>query len=440
MPLPLASRRTLSEAPLAVPAVLLAGDYPDPNLFVGAPHRSQPIEATNPAVAASAPHGAESRPAPALDSGVASAPTDIPAPSGGLQEPLAPAAHSSIPTDVLVWLDPRDPFSLLAHWDAEEASIQRFCAAFPGDALRLRVYARQVGGVLMSDQIVIPTARHRLVPVLYANTPYVAELGFVDSAGLWRSLATSAKVQTPPDHHVSEWTERRGRFQARPSPPPPSDPASHTEPQTISSVVTPAPAAIFTPVPGPAETPASPLPPLLDEPAAQYLTTLVWEPAPVIISPGSSVEMAQWVAKVVTTRWEGPTTPPLSPSSAEQTRPAPELAELPGVPGSVPAPAPAPSSFWFKVNAELIIYGSTEPDAQVTLGGRPIRLRDDGSFSFRFSLPDGDFELPALAVKADGSDQRAARLQFQRTTTRQGDVGTHPTDPHWKPPVPESLP
>ena len=48
-----------------------------------------------------------------------------------------------------------------------------------------------------------------------------------------------------------------------------------------------------------------------------------------------------------------------------------------------------PKNFWFNVNAELIIYGATEPDAKVTLGGHEIKLRSDGSFSYRFSLPDG---------------------------------------------------
>src|SRR5581483_2204967 len=50
--------------------------------------------------------------------------------------------------------------------------------------------------------------------------------------------------------------------------------------------------------------------------------------------------------------------------------------------------------FWFNVNAELIIYGATEPDAKVTLGGTRIKLRPDGSFSYRFSLPDGKYDLP----------------------------------------------
>src|SRR6185436_16351739 len=45
--------------------------------------------------------------------------------------------------------------------------------------------------------------------------------------------------------------------------------------------------------------------------------------------------------------------------------------------------------FRLNVNAELIIYGATEPDARVTIGGRTIQLRPDGTFSFRFALPDG---------------------------------------------------
>ena len=95
--------------------------------------------------------------------------------------------------------------------------------------------------------------------------------------------------------------------------------------------------------------------------------------------------------------------------------------------------------FWFNVNAELIIYGSTEPDAKVTLGGRHIKLRPDGSFSYRFSLPDGKFDLPAVAVSADGTDTRAAHLTFNRATEYRGDVGRHPQDPALKPPLPENV-
>ena len=95
--------------------------------------------------------------------------------------------------------------------------------------------------------------------------------------------------------------------------------------------------------------------------------------------------------------------------------------------------------FWFNVNAELIIYGATEPNAKVTLGGHEIKLRSDGSFSFRFALPDGKYDLPAVAVSADGTDARAADLKFSRETEYLGDVGAHPQDPALKTPLPENL-
>src|SRR6185503_14542274 len=94
----------------------------------------------------------------------------------------------------------------------------------------------------------------------------------------------------------------------------------------------------------------------------------------------------------------------------------------------------AQKGFWFKVNAEVIIYGSTEPDAHVSIGGRPIRLRADGSFSYRFALPDGAYELPVVAIAQDRHDGRAAELRFSRATQYSGDVGTHPQDPALKTP------
>src|ERR1039457_6918978 len=91
------------------------------------------------------------------------------------------------------------------------------------------------------------------------------------------------------------------------------------------------------------------------------------------------------------------------------------------------------------IRSELIIYGATEPNAKVTLGGHEIKLRSDGTFSFRFALPDGKYDLPAVAVSADGTDGRAAELKFSRTTEYLGDVGATPQDPALKPPLPDNL-
>jgi hypothetical protein len=95
--------------------------------------------------------------------------------------------------------------------------------------------------------------------------------------------------------------------------------------------------------------------------------------------------------------------------------------------------------FWFNVNAELIIYGATQPDASVTIGGKQMALRPDGSFGFRFALPDGQYELPIVAVSADGTDGRAAELKFTRATEFRGDVGAPPQDPALSPPSPDPV-
>lgn len=60
--------------------------------------------------------------------------------------------------------------------------------------------------------------------------------------------------------------------------------------------------------------------------------------------------------------------------------------------------------FWLVLNTELIVYGATEPDAQVTIQGEPITLRPDGTFSLRFALPDGTQNIPVVAHSADGID------------------------------------
>jgi len=79
--------------------------------------------------------------------------------------------------------------------------------------------------------------------------------------------------------------------------------------------------------------------------------------------------------------------------------------------------------FWFAVNAELIIYGATEPNAKVTVDGKPIRLRSDGTFSFHYAFPDGEYRLPVVAASAAGDDTRAVELTFERKSKAKGHVG-----------------
>ena len=73
-------------------------------------------------------------------------------------------------------------------------------------------------------------------------------------------------------------------------------------------------------------------------------------------------------------------------------------------------------SFWFMVDCELIVYGATEPDAKVTVQGKPITLRHDGTFTLRFSLPDGQQVIPCKAVSADEIEERTITPIVSRET------------------------
>ncbi len=63
-------------------------------------------------------------------------------------------------------------------------------------------------------------------------------------------------------------------------------------------------------------------------------------------------------------------------------------------------------AFRLWVATELILYGGTEPDARVSVQGKEVKLRPDGTFSLRFALPDGKLDLPVTAVSADGVEER----------------------------------
>jgi hypothetical protein len=70
----------------------------------------------------------------------------------------------------------------------------------------------------------------------------------------------------------------------------------------------------------------------------------------------------------------------------------------------------------FHVDAEMILYGRTKPDAKVTLAGEPIKLRADGSFTVRQPMPDKRQVLPVVASTPDGVEQRTIVIAVERNT------------------------
>jgi hypothetical protein len=68
------------------------------------------------------------------------------------------------------------------------------------------------------------------------------------------------------------------------------------------------------------------------------------------------------------------------------------------------------------VDAELLVYGVSDPHAHVTLQGEPVALRPDGSFAVRIALPDRRQVMPIVASSVDGVEQRTVILAVERNT------------------------
>jgi hypothetical protein len=90
-----------------------------------------------------------------------------------------------------------------------------------------------------------------------------------------------------------------------------------------------------------------------------------------------------------------------------------------------------PRQFWLVADAELIVYGATEPDATVTIGGVPIQLESDGTFRFHMAFPDGEIDYPIMAVAADGEQNRSVHLEFERETPERNTNTKDEATPEW---------
>ena len=77
---------------------------------------------------------------------------------------------------------------------------------------------------------------------------------------------------------------------------------------------------------------------------------------------------------------------------------------------------PRKRNFWLVADAELIVYGATEPNATLTVGDRVIPLTADGTFRFHVHFPDGRIDYPIRAVAADGEQERSITMKFERGT------------------------
>ena len=328
-----------------------------------------------------------------------------------------------------LYLTARYPRWVYAHWDLNRDQLNRYNALSADRHLVLRVYKNAVAGKPSNETHVHPESRNWFVNVDAGGTKYVADLGYYSrDKRLWVSIAASAETFTPPDtmsDDLSVWFETL-----------PAD-------LRIEHLVRLVKTAVAENVP------------LME--AIQQLRASGYAGLPtakVITSGKWTAEQERSLSQIITMDsvrrvWMGSLEiTELIRRQFQQELYSAAAAQF-SVPGSWSGAVSSFSSplggmerrkgFWFNVNAELIIYGATEPTAEVTIGGRVIKLRPDGTFSYRFALPDGEYPLPAVATSEDGTDSRTAALRFSRSTRYDGDVGQHPQDPKLKRPLAENV-
>ncbi|HHV53864.1 MAG TPA: DUF4912 domain-containing protein [Firmicutes bacterium] len=85
-------------------------------------------------------------------------------------------------------------------------------------------------------------------------------------------------------------------------------------------------------------------------------------------------------------------------------------------PGRRQPALPAARPFWLTVATDLVVYGSTEPGARVTVGGEPVNVAADGSFRTRFNLVDGELVLPVVARQPGTGNTCETVIRIRRDT------------------------
>lgn len=324
--------------------------------------------------------------------------------------------------EVRLWLVARDPHWLFAYWEfnPDEHPGARGEDGAPHFFIRVQ---REDGAVEATVEIQ-PSAGNWYVPVRSADCGYSAELGFY-TMGAWAFLAHSGTTRTPPVDADDTFAAPMATIPARLSLAEmralmagQSQPGESTA-QTAARVQDSARRAVrWTPE------------------QERMLVKLLAEESKG--SKRTKREIAKRIRKKLAERGEAAALPEelleefLGPASSAESSCSSSAGA--GASSWTAAPGKTDGSF-LHVNAELIFYGGVEPGASLTVDGKPVQLRHDGTFRFHARMPDGDYEVPIVARSADGREVRNATLRFSRATQSDGKVGAA-SQPDYLPPEP----
>lgn len=295
---------------------------------------------------------------------------------------------------------PRDPQWAYAYWDIPNEHKTELRQQ-GGQQLALRIYDVTDIDIdvqrphSIQEYPADELAREWYVPIPVSDRDYVVDIGYRTGDGRWLVLARSARVHIPPVY-PSDWIEDvfvtvnfdedlRGKTVYELVPP-------EKKAAAVSGQSNPIYEEIFG---------------LAESAEAQRVAGSLFgsmQHVPGSMAPEQSI--SSYVFPSGVGMWGVPTVSGLTMSGVGMS----------GAGFSAGAIPMRPRKFWLIADAELIVYGATEPDATVTIGGRPIKLNPDGTFRFQMSFQDGLIDYPILAVAADGEQTRSIHMKFNRET------------------------
>ena len=88
-------------------------------------------------------------------------------------------------------------------------------------------------------------------------------------------------------------------------------------------------------------------------------------------------------------------------------------------------------SFWLVADAELIVYGATDPSASLTIGGENVPLASDGTFRLQVPFRDGSQNYDIKATDSTGKQERSITMRFERTTPKDNTNQKHNAETEW---------
>ncbi len=302
-----------------------------------------------------------------------------------------------------LFLVARDPHILFAYWDLSPVQYQEAARAAHDGKVFLEVYVPGEGRV---QQIHIwDTHRNWYLQVNRPDTSFVAQLGYYRPDGGFEVLARSAEIRTPRDN-LSPNTDAR----------------FVTVPFSVSF------RELFNMIAGQAQ-PGEELAETLARLQRSDFELPFQARIPRDLTPKESDELLEYlgdeeirrrmvgsfeITEILKKRFETMVSSGQWASSAG--------AWVTSISSPFGASFGRERGFHMHVNAELIIYGGTSPDAKVRVDGHDISLGKDGTFHYHFVFPDGNFHIPIDATSADGVETRSALLSFLRLTELEGDV------------------